>query len=60
MNMLWSPALPGSLRIGSARRYYLIPEVEKYHVEDLVLITEGAPRVLSRTTDWSRLLTSGA
>lgn len=39
---------------------YLIPDVEKYHVEDLILVTEGAPRVLSRMTDWSRLLTPGA
>ncbi len=50
----------GFARIASARRYYLIPGVEKYHVEDLVLITEGAPRVLSRMTDWSWLLTPGA
>ncbi len=39
---------------------HLIPEVEKYHVEDLVLVTERGPRVLSRTADWSQLLTLGA
>jgi Xaa-Pro aminopeptidase len=38
---------------------HLLPEVEKYHVEDLVLVTEGAPRVLSRIADWSRLLEAG-
>jgi len=39
---------------------YLVPDVEKYHVEDLVLVTAGAPRVLSRTADWSTLLQAGA
>lgn len=39
---------------------YLIPDVEKYHVEDLALVTEGAPRVLSRAADWSRLFAPGA
>jgi Xaa-Pro aminopeptidase len=38
---------------------YLVPETEKYHVEDLVLVTDGAPRVLSRTADWSILLEAG-
>jgi Xaa-Pro aminopeptidase len=37
---------------------YMLPGVEKYHVEDLMLITEGAPRILSRSADWARLLTS--
>lgn len=39
---------------------YYVVDVEKYHVEDLVLITENGPRVLSRSADWSRLLTPGA
>jgi Xaa-Pro aminopeptidase len=39
---------------------YLDPGREKYHVEDLVLITEGAPRVLSRAGDWSSLFVAGA
>lgn len=33
-----------------------VPGVEKYHTEDLVLVTEHGPRVLSRSADWSRLL----
>ncbi len=33
-----------------------VPGVEKYHTEDLVLVTETGPRVLSRSADWSRLL----
>ncbi|MGQ0568639.1 MAG: hypothetical protein ACT4P5_03765, partial [Armatimonadota bacterium] len=32
---------------------HMIPATEKYHVEDLVLIEENGPRVLSRTADWS-------
>jgi Xaa-Pro aminopeptidase len=32
---------------------HLIPGTEKYHVEDLVVIEESGPRVLSRTADWS-------
>jgi Xaa-Pro aminopeptidase len=39
---------------------YLVPGVEKYHVEDLILVTDGAPRVLSRSADWSQLWTPGA
>lgn len=39
---------------------HLVPGIEKYHVEDLVLVTEGAPRVLSRTADWSELFQAGA
>lgn len=35
---------------------HLIPSVEKYHVEDLVLITEGNPRILSRAANWDELL----
>jgi len=35
---------------------HLLPGVEKYHVEDLILISEDGPRVLSRAGDWSRLL----
>ena len=38
---------------------YLVPGVEKYHVEDLILVTEEAPRVLSRTADWSALYETG-
>jgi hypothetical protein len=52
--------LRGGRKSAGIEPNYLIPEVEKYHVEDLVLISEGAPRVLSRTTDWSRLLAPGA
>jgi Xaa-Pro aminopeptidase len=37
----------------------MVPGVEKYHMEDLVLITEGAPRILSRGADWTRMLTPG-
>ena len=49
-----TPLMPGmSMAI---EPNYLVPEVEKYHVEDLVLVTEGRPRVLSRTADWSTLL----
>jgi Xaa-Pro aminopeptidase len=33
---------------------YLVPGTEKYHVEDLVVIEERGPRVVSRTADWSR------
>ena len=35
---------------------HMLPGVEKYHVEDLMLITEGAPRILSRSADWSGLV----
>jgi Xaa-Pro aminopeptidase len=35
---------------------YMVPGVEKYHVEDLVIVTETGPRVVSRARDWSRLL----
>jgi Xaa-Pro aminopeptidase len=38
---------------------HLVPGVEKYHAEDLVLITEKGPRILSRTADWRGLLTPG-
>ncbi len=37
----------------------IVPSVEKYHVEDLVLVTEGEPKVLSRSADWSTLLETG-
>ena len=37
---------------------HMLPRVEKYHVEDLMLITEDAPRILSRSADWSRLVMS--
>jgi Xaa-Pro dipeptidase len=36
------------------------PGVGKYHLEDLVLVTDDGPRVLSRTADWSRLFVSEA
>lgn len=39
---------------------YLDPGREKYHVEDLVAITESGPRVLSRHGDWSSLVVAGA
>jgi Xaa-Pro aminopeptidase len=38
---------------------HMVAGVEKYHVEDLVLITEHGPRVLSRSADWTRILTPG-
>ncbi|MGQ0551298.1 MAG: M24 family metallopeptidase [Armatimonadota bacterium] len=38
---------------------HLIPATEKYHVEDLVVIEDNGPRVLSRSADWSPLLTPG-
>jgi Xaa-Pro aminopeptidase len=38
---------------------HMIPSTEKYHVEDLVVIEETGARVLSRSTDWSSLLTPG-
>lgn len=34
---------------------HLLPGVEKYHVEDLILISEDGPKVLSRASDWSQL-----
>ena len=37
-----------------------LPGIERYHMEDTVLVTEGEPRVLSRAADWSRLLTPSA
>lgn len=39
---------------------HMIPAIEKYHVEDLVVIEEYGARVLSRSADWSSLLTPGA
>lgn len=33
-----------------------VPGVEKYHTEDLILVTEQGPRILSRSADWSKLL----
>jgi Xaa-Pro aminopeptidase len=38
---------------------HLVPSVGKYHLEDLVLVTDGVPRLLSRTADWYDLLTVG-
>jgi Xaa-Pro aminopeptidase len=52
-----SPLAPGMCM--AIEPNYLVPEVEKYHVEDLVLVTERAPRVLSRSADWSVLLEAG-
>lgn len=52
-----TPLMPGMCM--AIEPNYLVPEVEKYHVEDLVLVTEGRPRVLSRTADWSTLLEAG-
>lgn len=37
---------------------HLVPGVEKYHVEDLVLVTSSGPRILSRTADWDELFQS--
>jgi len=34
------------------------PGIGTYHVEDLVLVTERGPRILSRSADWSRLFTT--
>jgi Xaa-Pro aminopeptidase len=53
-----TPLQPGMCM--SIEPNHTIPGVEKYHVEDLVLITETGPRVLSRVADWSHLLTPGA
>ena len=39
---------------------HMIPSTEKFHVEDLVVIEKTGARVLSRSTDWSSLLTPGA
>ena len=38
---------------------HLVPGVEKYHVEDTILITDRGPEILSRSADWSRLLIVG-
>lgn len=38
---------------------HLVPGVEKYHVEDLVLVTSDKPRVLSESADWSDLYQNG-
>lgn len=38
---------------------HLIPATEKYHVEDLVVIEDNGPRVVSQSADWSSLLTPG-
>lgn len=39
---------------------HIVTGIEKYHVEDLVLITDTGHRILSRSADWSALLTPGA
>lgn len=52
-----TPLAPGMVL--AVEPNYLDPGREKYHVEDLVLITEAAPRVLSRHGDWSSLLVAG-
>lgn len=39
---------------------HIVAGIEKYHTEDLVLITESGARILSRSADWSALLTPGA
>jgi Xaa-Pro aminopeptidase len=36
------------------------PGIGKYHVEDLVLVTERGPRLLSHSADWSQLFTADA
>jgi Xaa-Pro aminopeptidase len=41
-----TPLVPGMCM--AIEPTYLVPEVEKYHVEDLILVTDGMPRVLSR------------
>jgi Xaa-Pro aminopeptidase len=38
---------------------HLVPSVEKYHLEDLVLVTADGPRVLSNVTTWRHLLATG-
>jgi len=38
---------------------HLVPGVEKYHVEDTILVTETGHKVLSRSADWSELLVAG-
>jgi hypothetical protein len=30
-----------------------------FHVEDLIVVTSGAPRILSRSADWSDLMVIG-
>jgi Xaa-Pro aminopeptidase len=38
---------------------HLVPGVEKYHLEDLVLVTTDGPRILSNATAWRDLLVRG-
>jgi Xaa-Pro aminopeptidase len=38
---------------------HLVPGVEKYHVEDAILITDRGPEIISRSADWSQLLIVG-
>lgn len=38
---------------------HLVPNTEKYHVEDTILIQKSGPEILSRTEDWSNLLVVG-
>ena len=44
-----SPAWDGDLRRARAD----LPDLGRYHMEDTVLVTEGEPKVLSRSADWS-------
>ncbi len=53
-----SPLMPGM--VVCLEPAHTIPNVERYHMEDTVLVTEGEPKVLSRSVDWSELLTPGA
>jgi len=38
---------------------HLVPGVEKYHVEDTILVTGTGHKILSRSADWSDLLVVG-
>ncbi len=38
---------------------YEVTGVEKYHVEDTILVTETGHKILSRSADWSDLLVAG-
>ncbi len=53
-----SPLQPGM--IICVEPAHTIPGIERYHMEDTVLVTEGEPRILSRFHNWSELLTPGA
>lgn len=53
-----TPLMPGMCM--AIEPTHIVQGVEKYHTEDLILITETGNRILSRSADWSQLLTPGA